>query len=140
MMSKIILIVEDNLAIREIVAEFLCTLIETENVKIFKTGKESEAEEILNNEDVSLLLTDINLGSEGCGLSLVDTLKQKPHRPYIIAMSSIEWLGKVDSYLKTGTVDTFLSKPFTCKDLMSKLQDSQVVKLKENIDTFFKAP
>ena len=138
-MNKTILIVEDNIAIREIIAEFISILIETEDVEIFKTGKESEAEEILNNKDVALLITDINLGSEGCGLSLVDTLTQKQSRPYIIAISSIEWLGRVDSYLKTGTVDTFLSKPFTYKDLKSKLQDSQVVKLKESTDTFFEA-
>lgn len=136
-MNQAILVVEDNVAIREIIAEFLSTLIETENVKIFKTGKESEAEEILNTEDVSLLITDINLGSEGSGLSLVDTIMQKPHRPYIIAISSIEWLGDVDSYLKTGTVDTFLSKPFSYKDLRCKLQGSHVVKLKEDTDNFF---
>ena len=138
-MNKSILIVEDNLAIREIIVEFISAIIDTKEIKIFKTGKESEAGEILKNEEISLLITDINLGGKRDGLSLVDALKQKP-RPYIIVMSSIERLGKVDSYLKNGTVDTFLSKPFSWEDLKSKLRDSQVVKFKEKTDNFFIAP
>lgn len=135
-MNKAILIVEDNQAIREIIGEFLSTLIDTDDVRIFKTGKESEAGEILKNEDVSLIITDINLGGEGDGLSLVDGLKEKSHRPYIIAISSIEWIGRIDTYLKNGVVDTFLSKPFSYKDLKSKLLDSKVFELKENINGF----
>ena len=135
-MNKAILIVEDNQAIREIIGEFLLTLIDTEDVRIFKTGTETEAGEILKNEDDSLLITDINLGGEGDGLSLVDGLKQESRRPYIIAISSIEWIGRIDTYLKNGAVDTFLSKPFSYKDLKGKLMDSKVIRLKENINGF----
>ncbi len=135
-MNKAILIVEDNHAIREIIGEFLSTLIDTDDVRIFKTGTETEAGEILKNEDVSLLITDINLGSEGDGLSLVDGLKQESQRPYIIAISSIEWIGRIEIYLKKGVVDTFLSKPFSYKELKGKLLDSKVIKLKENISSF----
>jgi CheY-like chemotaxis protein len=135
-MNKAILIVEDNPAIRELIGEFLATLIDTDGVKILKTGKESEAGEILQNEDVSVLITDINLGREGDGLSLVDRLAERPLRPYVIAISSIEWLGRVDRYLKRGLVDTFLSKPFSYKDLRNKLLDSRAVKLKEKVSSF----
>lgn len=129
-MNGAILIVEDNASIRDLIEEFLCYLVDAEQVRIFKTDKESEAEEILKREKVSLLITDVNLGRGGDGLSIVNSLKEAPRRPYIIAISSIEWLEKIRNYLTNGTVDTFLSKPFSFKELKSKVQDSQAVILK----------
>ena len=129
-MNGAILIVEDNASIRDLIEEFLCYLVDADNVKIFKTDKESEAEEILRRENVSLLITDVNLGRGGDGLSIVNSLPQKPRRPYIIAISSIEWLENIRGYLNNGTVDTFLSKPFSFKELKCKVQDSRAVTLK----------
>jgi len=129
-MNGAILIVEDNVSIRDLIEEFLCYLVDADNVKIFKTDKESEAEEILRTQNVTLLITDVNLGRGGDGLSIVNSLKERPRRPYIIAISSIEWLEKIRSYLCNGTVDTFLSKPFSFKELKCKVQGSQAVALK----------
>ena len=129
-MNGAILIVEDNVSIRNLIEEFLCYLVDADSVKIFKTDKESEAEEILRRENVSLLITDVNLGRGGDGLSIVNSLPQKPRRPYIIAISSIEWLENIRGYLNNGTVDTFLSKPFSFKELKCKVQDSRAVTLK----------
>lgn len=129
-MDKTILVVEDNYAIRCVVEEFLSLLIDTENIRIVSTDKESRADEVIRNEDVSLVITDVNLGIGGDGLAIVDELNQKDTRPYIILMSSIEWLKSVKEYLETGRVDTFLNKPFSLDDLKMKLLHSHVVNLK----------
>ena len=129
-MDKTILVVEDNSAIRRVVEEFLSVLLDTENVKIVSTDKEAVADRIIREEDISLLITDVNLGSGGDGLSIVNELNQRSERPYIILMSSIEWLKSIQEYLDSGLVDTFLNKPFTMIDLESKLRNCQTVNLK----------
>jgi DNA-binding NtrC family response regulator len=129
-MDKTILVVEDNEAIRRVIEEFLLHLIDTENVKIVTTDKESRADEVLRTEDVSLVITDVNLGVGGDGLAIVDELNKKDKRPYIILMSSIEWLKNVKEYIESGRVDTFLNKPFSYNDLKIKLLHSNAVSLK----------
>lgn len=129
-MDKTILVVEDNEAIRCVVEEFLSLLVDTENIKIVSTDKESRADEIIRKEDLALVITDVNLGIGGDGLAIVDELNEREKRPYIILMSSIEWLKSVKEYLETGRVDTFLNKPFSLDDLKTKLVHSHAVNLK----------
>lgn len=129
-MDKTILVVEDNFAIRCVIEEFLSLLVDTDNVKIVTTDKEVKADEIARNEDVAMVITDVNLGTGGDGLALVDELNQRKERPYIIVMSSIEWLKRVKEYLEAGRVDTFLNKPFSLEDLKSTLTHSNAVNLR----------
>ncbi len=129
-MDKTILVVEDNTAISSVIEEFISLVIDTNNVKIVSTDNEAAAERIIEQEDISLLVTDVNLGNGGTGLSIVNKLNQRSERPYIILMSSVEWLESIQEHLDSGFVDTFLNKPFTLNDLKSKLRDCPMVNLK----------
>ncbi len=129
-MHKTILVLEDNTAISSVIEEFISLIIDTKNVKIVSTDNEVAAERIIKQEDMLLLITDVNLGHGGDGLSIVKKLNQRKERPYIIVMSSVEWLKSVQEHLDSGLVDTFLNKPFTINDLKSKLKDCPTVNLK----------
>jgi DNA-binding NtrC family response regulator len=129
-MDKTILVVEDNTAISCVIEEFLSLLIDTKNVKIKSADNEAAADRIIEQDDILLLVTDVNLGNGGNGLSVVKKLNQRKERPYIILMSSVEWLKSVQEHLDSGLVDTFLNKPFTINDLKSKLKDCPAVNLK----------
>lgn len=130
MSKKTVLIVEDNYAIRNVIEEFLGFLLDTSGIRIVSTDKESEAETILLEEEVVLLITDVNLGIGGDGMALVNALNKKENRPYIVVMSSIEWLHNVHEYLSSGMVDSFLNKPFSIEELKTTLMLSQTVDLK----------
>ncbi len=129
-MSSTILVIEDNFSVRNVIREFLDFMIIPNSAKVVTLDKVDEANEVIENENVSLVITDVNLGVGGDGLSLVDELNHRENRPYIVVMSSVEWLKKIENYLKSHMIDSFLNKPFSFKDLKSILKDSKAVSLK----------
>lgn len=129
-MQDVILIVEDNISIQNVICEFLNYLLEDSSTKILKAKNTNEAEDHIESEDLTLLITDVNLGFGDDGLDLVRSINKRKEKPYIIITSSIEWLDKVRSFLDSGQANAFLNKPFTLADLKGILKDSGVTHLK----------
>ena len=76
----VILYVEDNDFVRESIAELLAT----DERQIVCAADGAAAREVLREQDVNLLITDINL-PDGSGLDVArDALRQNPNLPVIV--------------------------------------------------------
>jgi len=107
-----ILIVDDNLEILEILAEFL-TL---NNCYIHKASTGQEALEILDKKDVEVVILDVKL-PDMSGITLLDTIKESRPATAVIMATGYYDLNFVVDAMKKGASD-FLFKPFELDKLM----------------------
>ncbi len=116
--GELILIVDDEAAIQEITKSSL----EAHNYKtlIASDGIEAIAVYAKNMDKISAVLIDIMLPSLD-GLTAIRTLKKINPQVKVVASSGLMSDGKLSAVTETG-VNTFLSKPYTVKELLLSLQ------------------
>jgi len=117
-MRKKILVVDDDLATRKIIELFLQGEIEIESAS---DGKEAIG--LFNKNIYSLVLMDISLGKGLSGVELLKNLRGLPINVNvpIIAVTAHAMMGDRENFLSSGFND-YLSKPFTKKDLVTKVR------------------
>jgi len=116
--GELILVVDDEAAIQEITKSSL----EAHNYEtlIASDGIEAIALYAKNMDKISVVLIDIILPSLD-GLTVIRTLKKINPQVKIIASSGLMSDGKLSAVNDIG-VNTFLSKPYTVKELLLSLE------------------
>src|SRR5689334_10125745 len=111
-----VLVVDDEIDILGVISETVgkelgCKLIEARSL--------GEAQHVLENQSVELLVADVHL-PDGDGTALLPMLRrQQPHANAIVISGSPTVAGAITA-LRHGAVD-FLTKPFTAKDLSERV-------------------
>lgn len=78
-MGKTVLVVDDEVELREILEFYL----ETENYNVLLAASGSEALDVVDNNDVDLVISDMQMPG-GDGLSLLKSLREKKDTPFIL--------------------------------------------------------
>jgi DNA-binding response OmpR family regulator len=116
--SSTIVVVEDNPHIRQLLQDFLSLLVNAQGCSIILLAEAHSACEYLHHHPCSVLITDLNLGfSNMDGFNVVDAANLLPQRPFVIVISSVTSLDKVNAGLNSGSIDRFLHKPFSLQQL-----------------------
>ncbi len=115
--NELILVVDDESAIREITK----TSLEAYNYSAMTAsdGIEAVALYVEHQERISAVLMDMMMPSMD-GLTTIRTLKKINPQVKIIAVSGLASSDKLTAVASTG-VKTFLSKPYTAKELLTTL-------------------
>jgi CheY-like chemotaxis protein len=109
-----ILIVDDEEPIREITSSFL----EEQKYTTYKTSNALDAIKLCKlNDDIGIVLTDINLGREMDGISLITRLREINPKIIILMMTGYINEYPIDFCMSLGIRD-ILYKPFSNKDLL----------------------
>lgn len=117
-----ILVVDDSKIIRGVISKTL-HLSNIEIGTIYEAGNGKEALEILKNNWVDLILTDINM-PEMNGVELIDEIsKDEVLRTIPIAIISTEGSQLRVEELKSKGVKAYLRKPFTPESLKNMIVD-----------------
>jgi CheY-like chemotaxis protein len=111
--TKRILIVEDDEISKDVMILFLKGLYSVDAVSSAK-----EAIEIVDKNQYSLILMDINLGRGMTGIDLTKLIKQKPNfeNVPIVAITAFAMRGDKEEFMASG-FDHYLAKPFTREEL-----------------------
>ena len=117
--SKKVLVIDDDMGTRKIVELFLKGEIEIESAS---NGK--DAVDLINNNVYSIILMDISLGKGVSGTELLKTLRTIPayKNVPVIAVTAHAMHGDKEKFISSG-FDDYLSKPFSKKDLVSKVRN-----------------
>jgi len=117
--NKKVLVVDDDLATRKVVELFLRGEIEIESA-----SNSDEAADLISNNVYSLVLMDISLGKGISGIELLKKLKTLPvyKDVPVVAITAHAMVGDKEKFLFSG-FDDYLSKPFSKKDLISKVRN-----------------
>ncbi len=127
MNSKInILIIDDDLFIRKSLRRNL----EKEGFNIFEASHGKEADRILSEENISLIITDIFMPEKN-GLEIITEIKKNNPKIKIIAISGwgIKYDGNdnnIPDYLKIAEkfgVDKTFAKPFEVKEIINAIRE-----------------
>ncbi|MFQ5344774.1 MAG: response regulator [Mariprofundus sp.] len=116
-----ILVIEDQAAIREIVADLLMEFELADQVEIARSV--TEAKQALMNQHWDAVITDMSLG-DGNILDLIESLQQENFTfPPIILMSAFLY-GESVQHAKALGIRHILTKPFVPTDLIDAVQQS----------------
>lgn len=121
MMSYTIMIVDDSSTIRDIIERILI-IVGVPLRKIIKCGNGLEAKEILKNNDIDLVITDIHMPLMD-GVSLIKVMKEEEklkNIPIIVITSEESEKRKVE--LISMGVNDFLLKPFTPEKIRNTIK------------------
>lgn len=111
---KKILLVEDN----ETIIMGLKYSLEQENFQIISSKTKKEAEEVILNEKIDLVLLDVTL-PDGNGFDICKTIKEKLDVPVIFLTAQDEETSVVIG-LDLGA-DDYVVKPFRTRELISRI-------------------
>jgi len=111
----IILIVDDDVALRETLADFL----EAEGYVTRQAGNPAEARAVLATEAADLLLLDINMPG-GDGLSYAVEIRARLTTPIIMLSGKGSMVDRVVG-LEVGA-DDYLPKPFELRELLARVR------------------
>jgi two-component system response regulator AtoC len=133
-----ILIVDDEKHTRE----GLRTSLE-DAFDVYIAGDVASAMNVLENEHVDLVLTDLRLGGED-GMTVIDKALARPHPPVVIMMTAYGGVDLAVEAMKRGAYD-FITKPLNIdrleilikRALRSQHVEKEVVELKQKIDSRF---
>ena len=116
--GDLILLVEDELALREITKE----LLESFNYRVLTAADGAEAETLyrLRKGRIGAVVTDLMMPIMD-GLALIRALRQLDPQAKVIAVSGLAAQDKIDE-LNTLNVQAFLTKPYTAEQLLTSLQ------------------
>jgi len=118
---KTILVVDDESSVRDLIEQML--IMETYSIKKASNGR--EAMDILNQQDVDLVVTDMVMPEEN-GIDLIMNLKkQQPDVPIIGISGGGGIEGRFD-YLKIAKLvgaARILRKPFNAQELRNLVKD-----------------
>ena len=115
MMSKSILIVDDDKRLRELLEDYLSE----KKYKIYLSEDFADAKEILEYFVFDLIIVDRMMPS-GDGIDLIKTVKDKSNTPIILLTAMGETENRIAG-LKIGA-DDYLSKPFEPEELYLRIQ------------------
>ncbi len=122
-----ILIIEDQPAVREIIAEVVSLLNQPVTIKEVSTIK--EAQPLIKQQAWSLIITDLSLG-DGNSLDLIETLvKHGVHIPPIILVSGFLSAQHIRQ-AKSLHIKHILAKPFEPNVLLSHIEDVLTIQKK----------
>lgn len=110
-----ILIVDDDLALRETLADFF----EMEGYEILQAGNVGEARARLAGAEPDLILLDINMPG-GDGLTLAAEVRARSMTPIIILSGKGAMVDRVVG-LEVGA-DDYLAKPFELRELLARVR------------------
>lgn len=110
-----VLVVDDDPAIREMLAEYL----EEQNCEVHVAGDCAAAREIIATQRISVVLLDIGLPGED-GLSFARHLREHHDVGIIIVSGAGETIDRIIG-LEIGA-DDYLSKPFELRELRARLR------------------
>jgi len=109
--KKDILIVDDELNMRRV----LCALLKKEGYHVIPVASGTEALEILENQGISILITDLKMPGMD-GIKLLEKVNYRwPHIPVII-LTAHGTINNAVEALKKGAFD-YLTKPFEQEEL-----------------------
>lgn len=134
-MNPTILIVDDEKHTRE----GLRTSFE-DDFDVYVASNIAEALNVLENETVDLVLTDLRLGGED-GMQLIDQILAKPKPPIVIMMTAYGSVDTAVEAMKRGAYD-FVTKPLNLdkleilirRALRSRETEEEVVALKKQVE------
>lgn len=116
-MEKTILLVEDNIKIRN----FICATLENTEYKYFIAESGKEAIDIIKNEKPKITILDLGLPDID-GIDLIKEVRKYYFNPIIILSARNEDKDKVAA-LDYGA-DDYLTKPFSIDELLARLRAS----------------
>jgi two-component system OmpR family response regulator len=115
-MAKHVLVVDDDPAMRSMIADYLAG----HNLRVSTAPDGREMENLLAAGDVDLIILDLKLGSEN-GLDLVRTLRADSDLPVIVITGhGREEVDRIVG-LELGA-DDYLVKPFGLRELLARLR------------------
>ncbi len=116
--GDLILLVEDELALREITKE----LLESFNYRVLTAADGAEAVTLYRRRKgrINVVVTDLMMPIMD-GLALIRALRQLDPQTKVIAVSGLASQEKLDE-VKTLNVQGFLTKPYTAEQLLTSLQ------------------
>lgn len=135
LITKTILLVEDEEEIREDLALFL----EYSNYKILQASNGSDAYQCYLDNPIDLIITDIEMPKMN-GLELVEKIRQREDDIPILIISGYSDKDKLLRAIKLNLVD-YIIKPFTQKSILSHIeeiftkQESKILEANESIVT-----
>jgi CheY-like chemotaxis protein len=115
--GDLILLVEDELALREITKE----LLESFNYRVITATDGAEAETLyrVHKGRIGAVVTDLMMPIMD-GLALIRVLRQLDPQAKVIAVSGLASQDKIDE-LNTLNLQAFLTKPYTAEQLLTSL-------------------
>jgi len=114
-----ILVIDDQAAIREIIADLLMEFELADRVEVARSIK--EAQQALINHNWDAVITDMSLG-DGNILDLIESLQQQGHAlPPILLISGFLY-GQSLQRAKALGIKHILTKPFVPTDLLDNIQ------------------
>ncbi len=137
-MQPTILIVDDEKHTRE----GLRTSLE-DSFDVYVASDITSAMNVLENEQVDLVLTDLRLGGED-GMAVIEKALARPHPPVVIMMTAYGGVDTAVEAMKRGAYD-FVTKPLNIdrleilikRALRSKRVEKEVVELKQKVEKRF---
>lgn len=110
-----VLIVDDDPGIREELSAYLGMY----GMRIFSAANGAEAERILSEEDVNLVLLDLWLGTEN-GFDILSHIRKTSHIPCIMVTAQSEMTDRIVG-LELGA-DDYLTKPVNLRELLARIR------------------
>ncbi|MHA3770640.1 sigma-54-dependent transcriptional regulator [Verrucomicrobiota bacterium sgz303538] len=134
-MNPTLLIVDDEKHTREGLRASL-----EDDFDVYVASNIAEALNVLENENVDLVLTDLRLGGED-GMKLIDQILAKPKPPIVIMMTAYGSVDAAVEAMKRGAYD-FVTKPLHLdkleilirRALHSRQTEEEVVELKKQVE------
>lgn len=111
-----VLVVEDDANLREAI----CDMLELNDISYIEAENGQQAEKKLLSNDVSLVLSDVQM-SPGNGYQLLETINTQYQGTPVILMTAYGSIPQAVDAIQAGAVD-YLVKPFEVSQLVSTLQ------------------
>jgi DNA-binding response OmpR family regulator len=108
-----ILVVDDDLSIKELLTRFL----KEQGLDVISSGLTKEAREILEKHTIDVMIVDVMMPGES-GFDFVKSLTNKPPVLFLTACDSLD--DKIKGFLSGG--DDYLTKPFEPLELIYRLR------------------
>ena len=110
-----ILIVDDELYIREVIKEYASL----EGYNVIEASNGVDAIRVLENEKVDLIIMDIMMPKLD-GYSAIKEIREKENTPIIVLSARAEEYDKLHGF-DLG-IDDYVTKPFSPKELMARIK------------------
>jgi len=106
-------------------------LQENEEFEVFTASDKSDAFEILSNNEIDLVVSDLMMPYKEDGLAVMQAAKEQWYNPSVIAMSAFETVQNAVMAMQAGA-DDFLSKGFGVDELSFRIVN--ILKRKSEFD------
>jgi DNA-binding response OmpR family regulator len=114
-MQRRVLIVEDNIDMREVLGRFL----ENNGFKVTKLDSTEDGIDAVDEQDFDIALIDINLPGKS-GFSMIEYIREQGKNMPLIAMTARDGLEDKLAGFELGLSD-YIVKPFELKELLARM-------------------